>query len=332
MIAIKVICFSEGMGKPSLFKYNLNKKGVTRMPVTNSPFRYPGGKTQLYNFISNLLVINGINGTYIEPFAGGAGVAIKLLLNNKVDRIWINDYDNAIYSVWFHILNNPELMIDKIKSVPFDYKSGHNYGEKISIEFWKKQRHIYLENRKNSLELAFATLFLNRTNRSGIIQGGPIGGMNQNKKTQIYARFNKKTLINKINRISNLKDKIKLTNLDASELISSIQRNSKSNNTFIFFDPPYFKQGGKLYFTSYNETGHKSLSNKIQSLTDYYWITTYDVDPHIKQFFSNCNKSFSYYLTYSANNKHRGLACEYLFASDKLKITSFPPVKLETIE
>lgn len=90
------------------------------MPATNSPFRYPGGKTQLYSFIVHLLKINKINGTYIEPFTGGAGVAIKLLLNHEVSRIWINDFDVSIFSVLFYILNEPQKLIDLIQTVPFD--------------------------------------------------------------------------------------------------------------------------------------------------------------------------------------------------------------------
>lgn len=321
------------MANEACFPYNDNSKGVNNMPQTASPFRYPGGKSQLYPFIVNLLSLNNINGTYIEPFAGGAGVAIKLLLNNKVSKIWINDYDKAIYSTWFHILNDPIKMIEMINSVPFDYNGGHTYNKTASINFWKQEKEIYTiqKDQKDSLELAFATLFLNRTNRSGIISGGPIGGMNQENQTQIYARFNKKTLSQKINRISQLKDKIRLTNYDALDLINLIQRESSPDNTFIFFDPPYFKQGSGLYFTSFNNEGHKTLAKKIVKLKDRYWITTYDVDPHIIEYFKNNKKKYSYELKYSANNKRRGKAPELLFASPNLKIESYNNVHLATI-
>lgn len=303
------------------------------MPTTNSPFRYPGGKTQLYNFIDHLLKINNINGTYVEPFAGGAGVAIKLLINNKVQNIWINDYDVSIYSVWFYILNEPKKLIQMIQSVPFDYKSGHTYGKKESLEFWHQQKKIYLELKNNgpSLKLAFATLFLNRTNRSGIISGGPVGGLNQSNKTQIYARFNKQTLIKKINTVASLKSNIKLTNYDALKLTKKIRNSTNANNSFIFFDPPYFKQGKNLYFTSFDKRGHQKLSSEILSLTNYFWITTYDVDKNIELFYSSCSKRFKYQLKYFANNKRRGTASELLFASDILNIESFSNVELSEL-
>lgn len=303
------------------------------MPQTDSPFRYPGGKTQLYNFVSYLLQKNNINGTYVEPFAGGAGVAMKLLFKSKVKRSWINDYDTSIYSVWYYILENPEGLIKLIKEVPFDYNTGHEIDKQTSINFWQEQHNYYVKNKngKRSLALAFATLFLNRTNRSGIINGGPVGGFEQTHSTQIFARFNKQSLIKKINKIHSFKDHIILTNYDANDLIPLLKKELNPQNSFIFFDPPYFKQGSGLYFTSFDDKGHKMLAQKIMNLKDNYWITTYDIDPHIIEYFKNNRKNYSYNLRYSANNKHRGKASELLFASPNLKIESYANVHLETI-
>ncbi|HBI6387366.1 TPA: DNA adenine methylase, partial [Listeria monocytogenes] len=180
------------------------------MPRTSSPLRYPGGKTQLTSFVRNLLITNNIvEGTYIEPFAGGAGVAIQLLLDGDVNSIVINDYDKSIYSIWYSILNNTEKFISLISNTP------------ITIDEWHKQKAIYLrnKNRQNSLEGAFATFFLNRTNVSGIISGGPIGGMNQTGKYKIDCRFNKVDLIRKIRLISDRRENITLYRKDALELI-----------------------------------------------------------------------------------------------------------------
>lgn len=303
------------------------------MPQTDSPFRYPGGKTQLYSFVNYLLQKNKINGTYIEPFAGGAGVAMKLLFNSKVQRTWINDYDMSIYSVWYYILENPQSLIKLIKGVPFDYKTGHEIDKKTSINFWQEQHNYYVKskNRERSLALAFATLFLNRTNRSGIINGGPVGGFEQAHSTQIYARFNKQSLIKKIRKIHDYKNSIILTNYDANDLIPILQKKLDTKNSFIFFDPPYFKQGSGLYFTSFDADGHKTLAKKIMNMTNNYWITTYDVDPHIINYFNNNKKNYSYELRYSANNKRRGKASELLFASPNLEIESYDNVHLDPL-
>jgi DNA adenine methylase len=88
------------------------------MQITNgahSPLRYPGGKGKITQFVNNILEENGINGTYIEPLAGGAGVAINLLLAGKVDKIIINDLDNGVYAFWYTLVHSPKYLINHIK-------------------------------------------------------------------------------------------------------------------------------------------------------------------------------------------------------------------------
>lgn len=84
-----------------------------------SPLRYPGGKHRLAGFIQ--LAIQNLNMpdcTYVEPFAGGAGVALSLLLDGTVNRIVINDYDKAIYSFWRAVRQEPTSLIDLIQNTP----------------------------------------------------------------------------------------------------------------------------------------------------------------------------------------------------------------------
>lgn len=287
------------------------------MPRTFSPLRYPGGKTQLTSFVKNLLLTNNItNGTYIEPFAGGAGVAIQLLLAGDVKSIVINDYDKSIYSIWYSILNNTQKFITLILDTP------------VTINEWHNQKAIYLQNknRQNSLEGAFATFFLNRTNVSGIISGGPIGGLKQTGKYKIDCRFNKTDLIKKIKLISDRKEDITLYRKDALEFINLIPENYNSDSTLIFFDPPYYVQGKNLYLSFYSNNSHKKLFKKIDILKDFYWITTYDYVPQIAEIYYNANQKYEYELSYSANQKRR--AKEFMFASDKIKISSYDKVIL----
>ncbi|HBI1968718.1 TPA: DNA adenine methylase [Enterococcus faecalis] len=290
------------------------------MPRTSSPLRYPGGKTQLTSFVRNLLITNNIvEGTYIEPFAGGAGVAIQLLLDGDVNSIVINDYDKSIYSIWYSILNNTEKFISLIFNTP------------ITIDEWYKQKAVYLrnKNRQNSLEGAFATFFLNRTNVSGIISGGPIGGMNQTGKYKIDCRFNKVDLIRKIRLIADRRENITLYRKDALELIDIINENYDTDSTLIFFDPPYYVQGKNLYLSFYSNNSHKKLFEKIGILNDFYWITTYDYAPQISEIYHNADQKYEYELSYSVNKKRK--AKEFMFASEKIQIDSFDKVLLSKI-
>ncbi|EIF8386747.1 DNA adenine methylase [Listeria monocytogenes] len=290
------------------------------MPRTSSPLRYPGGKTQLSSFVKNLLEINNIvGGTYIEPFAGGAGVAIQLLLEGDVDSIVINDYDKSIYSIWYSILNNTERFINLISDTP------------VTIEEWYRQKEIYLrnKNRQNSLEGGFATFFLNRTNVSGIISGGPIGGIKQTGKYKIDCRFNKKDLIRKIRLVASRREAITLYRKDALKLINIINENYNNETTFIFFDPPYYVQGKNLYLSFYSNESHKKLFNKIETLRDFFWITTYDYAPQIADIYQKIERKYEYRLSYSVNKKRK--AKEYMFASEKTQIRSFDKVLLSKI-
>lgn len=273
--------------------------------------------------------INDIHGTYIETFAGGAAIGLKLLFSEQVEKIVINDYDKSIYSVWEAILKHPDYLIDCINSVPFDYY--HETDSEESLTFWKKQRSVYFseKNDAHSLPGAFATLFLNRTNRSGIITGGPLGGWTQ-EKTKLGARFNKSTLIKKIEAIYEHRDSITISNEDAVKLIPKIQSIYEPEDTFIFFDPPYYDQGGKLYYSSLEENDHSRIAEEILALKNYYWIVTYDHNPIIRQIYLDAPGRFEYKLRYSANN--RGSAPEYLFGSKKLKMESISRTVLTKLD
>ena len=166
-----------------------------------SPLRYPGGKHRLAGFIQ--LAIQNLNMpdcTYVEPFAGGAGVALSLLLDGTVNRIVINDYDKAIYSFWRAVRQEPTSLIDLIQNTP------------VTIDEWHRQKEIYLTSTAYSLDLAFATLFLNRTNRSGILNAGPIGGYAQDGEWKLDVRFDKEAIIAKIELIAKERERITVYN------------------------------------------------------------------------------------------------------------------------
>lgn len=170
-----------------------------------SPLRYPGGKTKLCNKISNIIMKSGLQGcTYIEPFAGGAGLALSLLYNGLVKKIVINDYDYHVYAFWYSILKYKDDFCNKLLNTVID------------IAEWKNQREIYNNYQDYSIvDVGFSFFFLNRTNRSGILKAGPIGGKNQESNYSIDCRFNKKNLLEKINNIYKYKNKILLYNKDA---------------------------------------------------------------------------------------------------------------------
>lgn len=265
-----------------------------------SPLRYPGGKNKTYNYVKQLVLENNCS-TYIEPFAGGAAVALNLLLEGIVKKIIINDYDRSIYALWHSIINYPSNLISLINDTD------------INIEEWYKQKEIQ-RNKETVplLKLGFSTLFLNRTNRSGIIKGGVIGGKNQDSKYLMDCRFPKEKLIQKITAISQVSDQIDIYNMDAMVFIDQVIK--KTRKSLTFFDPPYYNKGPSLYTSFYKHQNHVDLANKIQKdLKSRKWIVTYDNASEIKEMYQKL-AYIEYYLSYTAQNKKKGI--EYMFYSD----------------
>ncbi|MGU8487486.1 DNA adenine methylase [Clostridium perfringens] len=270
-----------------------------------SPLRYPGGKTKMAGVIKDIILENNlVDATYIEPFAGGAGVALYLLKNGFCNRVIINDYDKGIYAFWYSVLNYTEELCELIRNTP------------VNINEWYRQREIALGDSEQSdlLKLGFSTFYLNRTNVSGIIKAGPIGGYEQKGKYKIDCRFNRGDLTSRIYDIAKYKKKISLYNMDASFFVSRIVSKQKKAS-FIFFDPPYFEKGKELYSTFYEEKNHKELYNKIRKIYKHKWIVTYDDSIEIKKLYSNI-KSRDYNITYSVANT--GKASETMYISENL--------------
>ncbi len=238
------------------------------MNIFPTPLRYPGGKTKLYPYVSEIFEKNNLlDGHYVEPYAGGAGLAMSLLLTGYARHIHLNDLDKAIYAVWHCILNETEALCKFVTEVD------------ISIEEWLKQREIQRhKEHEDLLTLGKSTLFMNRTNRSGVISGGVIGGFAQKGKYTIDVRFNRQTLKKQIQRIAFYKSRIKLFNLDA-EVFLKRHVTKLPHKTLVNLDPPYYEKGSKLYKNSYKHDDHITIGSVIPKLKQY-WIVTYDnVEP-----------------------------------------------------
>lgn len=257
----------------------------------HSPLRYPGGKTSLLPFFEKIIEDHHLDKiTYIEPFAGGAGAALALLLSGKVGRIVINDLDRAIYAFWKSSVFSSAKFIKKIKKTP------------VTVNEWKKQKAIYNDPKANLFDLGFATFFLNRTNTSGILDGGLIGGLKQKSKYKIDARFNKDALIERIQQIALYKNKILIFNKDGLQLIGEYLN---KKNAFIYLDPPYFEKGATLYLNHYKKEDHEALANKLNDSPDAFWLLTYDNKKEIKSLYPD-RRIVNFSLNYNAYESRKG--------------------------
>lgn len=283
-----------------------------------SPLRYPGGKNRLSAFIGKICIDNNINGHYVEPYSGGASIALFLLLEGFVKKITINDRDRSIYAFWHSVLNKTEQLCEKIENA------------ELTINEWKKQK-IIQTNKKNAdlLTLGFSTFYLNRTNRSGIINAGVMGGIEQNGNYLMDCRFNRPELIKRVKKIAKYKKNIRLYKKDAIKLIEKIQLESEINNVVFYFDPPYYLKASTLYMDHYEEKNHKKISEKIKSIQNIKWIVSYDNVPEIQMLYADYpKKEFSF--KHSAYEIREGK--EIMFFSENIeqpKIENWNPLRFK---
>ena len=272
---------------------------------TLTPLRYPGGKTKLYKKVSDIILQNKLQGcTYVEPFVGGAGLAMKLLDEALVTNLIMNDFDYHIYAFWYCVINLSDELINLINITP------------VTLKEREKQKEVYTNYKKyDILYVGFSTLYLNRTNRSGVLKAGPIGGQNQTGNYLIDCRFNKVKIISKIKHISKYKNDVKLYNLDVLEFIKELNR--EDSNLFVNFDPPYYNKGAELYTNFFVDKDHIRLKEAIDKLR-FPWITTYDNCDFISSLYSEY-KSEIISLTYTAGKAKKGE--ELLFYSNDLIIS-----------
>lgn len=269
-----------------------------------SPLRYPGGKNKLSAFIAKICVDNKINGHYVEPYSGGASVALFLLLEGFVNKITINDKDRSIYAFWYCVLNKTKQLCELIENAD------------LTVEEWRKQKEIQnIKKTANILDLGFSTFYLNRTNRSGIINAGVMGGIEQNGNYLMDCRFNKTELVERIKRIAKKKKNIRLFKKDAIKLIDKIQQEAIDENIVFYFDPPYYLKASTLYMNHYKDDSHLNVSEKIKSIRNIKWIVSYDNVPEIINLYSECSKK-EYSFKHTAYNSRVGQ--EILFFSPTL--------------
>jgi DNA adenine methylase len=284
----------------------------TDMRKLYSPLRYPGGKAKVLNFMIELLAQNSFSNkpAYVEPYAGGAGVALGLLLEGYVSNIYINDYDPAIYSFWeYCIKKHHKKLVEKIRKT------------EITIDEWRKQVSIYNNpKRKEGFGLGFAAFFLNRCNRSGILKGGVIGGLAQVGLYKIGCRFNKEDLITRIEAIAKHKQYIHIYREDTKDLLRREDIKEILQNCLLYLDPPYYKKGHQLYKNFYEPKHHKEIADIMRNL-DGKWVVSYDNQPEIQGLYKGFKKmefNLTYFAGYRAGVREKN-GKEIMFFSPSIK-------------
>ena len=290
---------SQREGREQSVSSELMSIRSARRFATASPLRYPGGKAPLAGFFADLIAEMKIEApVYVEPFAGGVGAGLALLRDDLIHRLVINDIDGAVYCFWKSIVENTAAFVDLVADTP------------LTLDEWNRQKAVYRAgDERNRLALGFSFFYLNRTNRSGILHAGVIGGKSQAGTYRIDARFNRDDLIRRIESIGSNSERITVTDHDGRRVV---REHSTNPDVFMYIDPPYVDMGSSLYLNAFTHRDHAELAEDINAAEDANWVLTYDAVPLIRELYA---KQFAreYELTYSAYRP--GKARELLVAS-----------------
>jgi DNA adenine methylase len=272
-----------------------------------TPLRYPGGKGKLAGFVKAVLKANSLlDGEYVEPYAGGAAIALELLLHEYVSRIHINDFSRPIHSFWASVLHHTDDLARLIVDT------------KLTVAQWDRQKKVLTHPLDHdALALGFATFFLNRTNRSGILNGGIIGGRDQTGPWKIDARFNAPELVTRITAIARMRNRISLTRKDALKFLVSGSKKWQSK-TLVYLDPPYYVKGRELYQDFYEPKDHREVAAFVTGgELVQQWMVSYDNVKEIRQMYATARQVI-YDIGYSARSARTG--SEVMFFADGMKI------------
>lgn len=269
-----------------------------------SPLRYPGGKGSLGHFVGELITsCRPLPTTYVEPFAGGAGVALRLLYDEYVETVVLNDLDPGVAAFWRLVFHRHTELIELIETAP------------LTVAAWHEHRDAYLKQDGDDLTLGFATFFLNRTNRSGILGARPIGGLDQTGNWGIAARFNRENLIERVRLLSRYRNRVELRQQHANDLVEELS--DEWQDLFLYADPPYLDHGASLYLDAMDWSDHQRLARALSELGGA-WMVTYDADERILTELYLTQRCAEYGIAHSAAKQHMGK--EYVVFSDAVPV------------
>lgn len=273
----------------------MNIGGNSVPPRLNNPLRYPGAKTKLVGYVAMVLEANLLAGSTIhEPFGGSAAISLGLLRQGFVSRAVVVERDPLLFAFWNMVFENPDRLCRDINDIPVTLASWQ------ALAPW---RTVERPTSDNLAHLALAGIFFNRTNYSGIIGAGPIGGYGQTSKYPLGCRFNKQAVITSIRSLAPLRDRISIVFDDAYLYLRRNHKLLEEGSQFVYLDPPYYAHGRKYYRYYFEERQHSQLADYVVR-QPFPWLLSYDDHPQIRTLYGRVAK-YIIYMDYSARINRR---------------------------
>lgn len=218
-----------------------------------SPLRYPGGKQNWMPIVLNHWEKHGLKpNVFVEPFAGGAGLSLALIAEGHLKHVVLAEKHYGIRTLLKTLRTlywNDELM--RLFECPNKDDFSWSY----------------------STEQAFLTLHANYTNYQGILHPHARKGEN---------RWDVQKIAKKLRQCHSILKKARVEFLE--DYTEAFNEFDKLDYGFCFIDPPYYKQGARLYQHSFNDKDHVELCETLQRGNEFYpqqWMLAYDNHPRI---------------------------------------------------
>ncbi len=240
-----------------------------------SPLRYPGGKRRLAPYVAATLAENDLRpNVFVEPYAGGASVALELLHFDLVDKVVLGDQDALITSFWQTVVSDVDWLCEQVEQISLD------------LALWERMKVGRFRSRRS---MALACLYLNRTSFNGSLHpsAGPIGGKAQVSEYAIGCRFPRERLIQRLRACAAMGDRIEVAApQDAMRTLRETRDRAHRDERSVFFylDPPFWSKSDKLYRRSFTELDHEHLADALHWVSDPF-LLSYDPAPEVVELY-----------------------------------------------
>lgn len=275
-----------------------------------SPLRYPGGKATIAQHLGDVYLAQDGHmpiEIWIEPFAGGAGAALDLLTRDVVDEAWLIDAHPALAAFWGTVIDDGERLAAVVAAtVP-------------TMQLWEQSREVLEAGDVGTFDLAYAAFVINRCSRSGIVapRSGPMGGRHQTGRYTIASRFNGPPLADRILHVHSLRSRLRVHHGDGIGYIEQLNDSGIVDEVVLFVDPPYIREGNRLYANGLDPAAHQRLSAALHA-TEARWLLTYDNHCDVQDVLYPDHRVVPFNIRNTANRAR--LATELAVLSNNLQV------------
>lgn len=278
------------------------------------PFvKWAGGKGSLIPQLNNFYpyeLKNGIIERYIEPFVGGGAVLIDILQKYDVQEAYAFDINIDLINSYNVIKNDVEELITNLKQMEIEYLQLEQEERKNYFYNKRDEYNSYaLEENEQNVQRAAQFIYLNRTCFNGLYR------VNKEGKFNVPVGSYKNPMICDGENLRKLSELIQNVQFQYGDYRRSMEY--VTENTFVYFDPPYRPLNVTSGFTSYTKEDFNDDSQR--ELAAFYRKLN---ERNAKLMLSNSNPKNINEEDHFFDNIYHGFNIDEIYASRMINANS----------